>query len=309
VDPSGSVPNEVRVAITKALAKSRDDRWSDADEFADALRIARDRLFGEGALEDNSDRTVPIERWEHMRSPSESVRAPLPEPVAPPRTEAPRSEPPRAEPPRAVPKPIASKPVMPKPVEVPVQPSRPVSPPRAVERPPKADHEPAAVQPPVQKKTKKSTPSAAPAPRRSAVQQPAVPPKERNWPLLVLLCLVGLIALVLVLAVVRARRSTMMTPALIAGPPGAVLLTTMPWARVEEIVNLETKKRRDGSVGITPVRIPLDPGRYRIKVRGEARGAQTGVMEVEVVSGRDTAANIPLNPTFDLEAAVRLYVQ
>ncbi len=47
-DPEGRVPEDVRRAVMRALAKKREDRWQTADEFAMELRRCRAELSGLG---------------------------------------------------------------------------------------------------------------------------------------------------------------------------------------------------------------------------------------------------------------------
>lgn len=55
VDTARKVPDDVREIVLKALARSRDDRWPTAEDFASALRAARDRLLDGPTMPPSAD--------------------------------------------------------------------------------------------------------------------------------------------------------------------------------------------------------------------------------------------------------------
>lgn len=59
-DPEGRVPEDVRRAVMRALAKKREDRWQTADDLAMELRRCRAELSGLGHRATSSARLAPV---------------------------------------------------------------------------------------------------------------------------------------------------------------------------------------------------------------------------------------------------------
>jgi hypothetical protein len=57
---------------------------------------------------------------------------------------------------------------------------------------------------------------------------------------------------------------------------------------------------------MTPLRLVLPAGRYRIGLKGDESGPGELVMTTEVVAGQETPLHADL-PGFDLESAVKSY--
>lgn len=88
-------------------------------------------------------------------------------------------------------------------------------------------------------------------------------------------------------------------------PTGALLLTASPWARVTSVV-----RESDGAAVplgevVTPARLVLPEGRYRVALRGEGTGPEV-VLTATVGAGAQTPLHAD-TPGFDLEAAVRAH--
>lgn len=96
-------------------------------------------------------------------------------------------------------------------------------------------------------------------------------------------------------------------PAPPAGPvaTGELALNASPWGRVVSVVEESTGKTFDAGGAVTPCRVTLPSGRWRIVVRG-SDGAEAAATVV-VPPGRSSAVHLDL-PGFDAEAAVRRFV-
>lgn len=77
-DPEGRVPEDVRRAVMRALAKKREDRWQTADEFAMELRRCRAELSGLGRAS-SATRLAPV--VPDARPAKEAKQRPEPEPA------------------------------------------------------------------------------------------------------------------------------------------------------------------------------------------------------------------------------------
>ena len=94
-------------------------------------------------------------------------------------------------------------------------------------------------------------------------------------------------------------------PASPAAPHGALVVNATPWGRVVSIVEESTAARFDAAGVVTPCRLTLPSGRWRVVVRG-ADGSESAAV-VAVRPGEPAALHVDL-PGFDLESAVRSFV-
>ncbi|MBK8598770.1 MAG: serine/threonine protein kinase [Holophagales bacterium] len=96
-------------------------------------------------------------------------------------------------------------------------------------------------------------------------------------------------------------------PSLPAGPAatGELVLNASPWGRVVSVVEESTGAAFEAGAAVTPCRVTLPSGRWRIVVRG-ADGAEAAATVV-VQPGRPSAVHLDL-PGFDTESAVRSFV-
>lgn len=73
-DPEGRIPADVRAAVLKAMAKSRGERWATAEEFAEVLIAARDRMTGASvSSEIMRSITDGVARMAALKAPSENA--------------------------------------------------------------------------------------------------------------------------------------------------------------------------------------------------------------------------------------------
>jgi serine/threonine protein kinase len=86
---------------------------------------------------------------------------------------------------------------------------------------------------------------------------------------------------------------------------GELVLNASPWGRVVSVVEESTGATFDVGTAVTPCRVSLPSGRWRVVVRG-ADGAEAAATFV-VQPGRPSAVHLDL-PGFDAEAAVRSFV-
>ena len=95
------------------------------------------------------------------------------------------------------------------------------------------------------------------------------------------------------------------------GPPapavqiGAVVLNASPWGRIASVVEETTGAVVEVGGAVTPCRLVLPAGRWRVVVRG-ADGAEGAVTAV-VSAGSESSVHVDL-PGFDLESAVRSFL-
>ncbi len=87
--------------------------------------------------------------------------------------------------------------------------------------------------------------------------------------------------------------------------PGELVLNASPWGRVVSLVEESTGSSFEAGGAVTPCRIALPAGRWRVVVRGAA-GAEAATT-VEVRAGRQNPVHLDL-PGFDAEAAVRSFL-
>lgn len=91
----------------------------------------------------------------------------------------------------------------------------------------------------------------------------------------------------------------------LAGAPGTVVLNASPWGKVVSVVEETSGAVFEAGPAVTPCRISLPAGRWRLVVRG-ADGAEATVTAV-VPEGGESAVHVDL-PGFDVESAVRSFV-
>lgn len=87
--------------------------------------------------------------------------------------------------------------------------------------------------------------------------------------------------------------------------PADLVLNASPWGRVVSLVEESTGSSFDAGGAVTPCRLSLPTGRWRVVVRG-ADGAEAATT-VDVREGRQNSVHLDL-PGFDAEAAVRSFV-
>jgi hypothetical protein len=107
------------------------------------------------------------------------------------------------------------------------------------------------------------------------------------------------------LAVWLATRPAAPPPASPSGARGTLVLNASPWGRVISVVEETTGAAVDAGAAVTPCRLPLPAGRWRVVVRG-ADGAEATATAV-VREGADSVVHLDL-PGFDVETAVRSFV-
>lgn len=90
-----------------------------------------------------------------------------------------------------------------------------------------------------------------------------------------------------------------------AAAPGVLALNASPWGRVVSIVEETSGARFEAGAVVTPCRIALPAGRWRVVVRG-ADGAEAAATAV-VPAGEERRVHVDL-PGFDVETAVRSVV-
>jgi hypothetical protein len=86
---------------------------------------------------------------------------------------------------------------------------------------------------------------------------------------------------------------------------GALVLNASPWGRIVSVVEETTGASIDPGGAVTPCRLALPVGRWRVVVRG-ADGAEAAATAV-VREGLDSPVHLDL-PGFDVEIAVRSFV-
>lgn len=95
-------------------------------------------------------------------------------------------------------------------------------------------------------------------------------------------------------------------PAAVPAPqPGALLVVATPWGRVASVTEEGSGQSLGAPAAVTPCRLEVPAGRWRVVVRGED-GGEAAVF-VEVRAREETRVHVDL-PGFDLEAAVRSVV-
>jgi serine/threonine-protein kinase len=107
------------------------------------------------------------------------------------------------------------------------------------------------------------------------------------------------------LGVWRLARGPARPPAPAPSPRGVLVLNGTPWGRVVSIVDEATGASIDPGASVTPCRLELPAGKWRVRVRG-ADGAEAAAT-AEVRLGGETAVQVDL-PGFDVDAAVRSLV-
>jgi serine/threonine-protein kinase len=86
---------------------------------------------------------------------------------------------------------------------------------------------------------------------------------------------------------------------------GSLVLNATPWGRVVSVLDETTDTTLDAGGAVTPCRLALPAGRWRVVVRG-ADGAEAAATVV-VRAGRESGVHLDL-PGFDVESAVRSFV-
>jgi hypothetical protein len=86
---------------------------------------------------------------------------------------------------------------------------------------------------------------------------------------------------------------------------GALVLNATPWGRVVSVVGEKDGKAFETGAAVTPCRLALPVGRWRVVVRG-ADGAEAAAT-VEVHESEAASVHLDL-PGFDVETAVRSFV-
>lgn len=100
-------------------------------------------------------------------------------------------------------------------------------------------------------------------------------------------------------------RSRAPGPAAPVAAPGSLAVNATPWGRVVSIVEETTATRFDAAAAVTPCRLTLPSGRWRVVVRGADGGESAAVVVVR--PGETAELHVDL-PGFDLESAVRSFV-
>ncbi|MFN7987357.1 MAG: serine/threonine-protein kinase [Thermoanaerobaculia bacterium] len=250
-DRTARVPEPVRHAVLKSLAKKREERFASAAEFAATLRALRDALANEDGVEATK---------RHI----ESARAVL-----------------------AAAREAGSEKGSPVTVQelvggglVPPVPGAP--------EPAAATGEEATV------RLSSSSPGSA------ARRQGPGPGRGRVWAAVAA-------SVVLLLGAGGAwlfLRTKAPAPAA-AAAPGVLALNASPWGRVVSVVEESSGATFEAGAVVTPCRIALPAGRWRVVVRG-ADGAEAAVTAV-VPAGEERRVHVDL-PGFDVETAVRSVV-
>lgn len=245
-DPEARLPESLRAAILKSLAKRREERWDSAEDFAAALRECQRELLAEvdtgvRALIRENQASVASQRpvsGEHGNFASDERK--LAE-AFPPST-------------------------------------------------PSADRLTRITDPGLKTEV-------APAFETRAGAAAPVPAVERS--------VVFLVAAVLVLLLGAAGTIVWKSRHAPPAGTGTVLLTAEPWGRVEKVAREGGGEAVPMNGVVTPARLDLPPGRYRITVRSEALRAEGSVI-AEVVTARAVKAHVTM-PGFDREGAIRAY--
>jgi hypothetical protein len=107
------------------------------------------------------------------------------------------------------------------------------------------------------------------------------------------------------LAVRLSTRSAKAPPEPRAGARGTLVLNATPWGRVVSVVEEASGAAVDVGPAVTPCRIALPAGRWRIVVRG-GDGAEASA-SVIVTGAAESSVHVDL-PGFDVETAVRSFV-
>lgn len=266
-DPEGRVPEEVRAVVLKALEKDRGARYADARAFAGALREARSRAAAETARRTGREAAdVEALATEALLMVLERTRA-----AADGRTHA-----------------VDERDLATAGLTGRLLDETWDHPPA----PPPGDGDMPTVRLPGDRRS--------PSPPGAETQARAA--GKRN----VLGYLAAALAVVAAaIGLFLSGRTARETPEPPPPATGALLLTASPWARVTSVV-----RESDGvqvAVGevVTPARLVLPEGRYRVALRGEGNGPEV-VLPALVRPGFDAPLHAE-TPGFDLEAAVRTY--
>jgi tRNA A-37 threonylcarbamoyl transferase component Bud32 len=102
-----------------------------------------------------------------------------------------------------------------------------------------------------------------------------------------------------------ATRPLASPPARLARATGTVVLNASPWGKVASVVEETSGAVFEAGSAVTPCRISLPAGRWRLVVRG-ADGAEATVTAV-VPEGGESTVHVDL-PGFDVESAVRSFL-
>jgi len=250
-DRSVRVPEPVRHAVLRALAKERASRFASAAEFAAALRELRDRIAAEGgadaAARDLADARAVL-AGAHRSGAERSGAVSLGELVASGLVTAPAEAVPPKEGEEATVRLAAARPSAGSSGGAPVGRSR----------------------------------------RRAGLAFAAS------------VALLGAALAVWLATRPPARR--------VVGPPaarGTLVLNASPWGRVVSVAAEGTGERFDPAGAVTPCRIPLPAGRWRVVVRGADDAEAAAVVTVR--AGNESAVQVDL-PGFDVERAVGSFV-
>jgi len=270
-DPEGTVPDEIRAVVLKALAKKREERYATAEEFVQALSFARKRHLARAAGLDPSrvsgmagDETPSV-----IRALGDDVDGNVLYEIEDARLDM-------VDPPTDL-----------------DSHQRKLS--RAfgnAAQPPTSTRLPQRPQATVAIDTRRAREAAVAAP-----PAPAAPKALLLAAAAVLIIAAGVGAFL----VARARFGG-------SAPAGTLLLTARPWGRVVAVVSESNGRKIEVGDVVTPARLVLPAGRYRITVRGRGAAAETEASTtLDVVAAAETTAHVNIEG-FDLEEAVRSYV-
>lgn len=247
-DRSERVPEPVRHAVLRALAKRRDERFASAAELAAALRALRDGLLREagpaGSAAIAAEGRALLARAK-AEAAGRSAPATLADLVSSGLCEAP---------------------------------------PGGVEARPEGEEAT------VRLSSERKAPSAAgPAPG---------PGRARSW----LALAAAVIVLFGGLAAWLSRRGASPPAPAPARPTGALLLVASPWGRVAALTEERTGESFPAPGAVTPCRLELPAGRWRVVIRGDDGAEATATAEVRAAGEARVEVTLP---GFDVEAAVR----